>query len=200
MVEAVNVVFEGHSGLRPGFHRLFHLYVSRARGRRIRFNLVAGGSQIETVKDFLRYCRSSPDQLNVLLIDSEKPVVNTTQTIRDLRSHNSWDAGVACADEQINFMVQAMEAWFIADPQALTERFGQNFRINALPNSQNAESTTPGELVAAIRRELRRISARRRDYDKVADGAKLLQLIDPARVSQRCPHFKRLMDFLAQNI
>ena len=97
-------------------------------------------------------------------------------------------------------MVQAMEAWFIADPQSLTGLFGPSFRINALPNPQNAESTTPSELVAAIRRELRRISSRRRDYDKVADGAKLLELIDPAFVSQRCPHFKRLMDFLARSV
>ena len=200
MVEAVNIVFEGHSGLRPGFHKLFSSYVSHARERRIGFNLVAGGSQIETVKDFLRYCRSNPHQLNVLLIDSENPVTNTTQAINSLRSHSSWYANAACSDEQINFMVQAMEAWFIADPQALTELFGQNFRINALPNPQNAESTTPGELVAAIRRELRRSSSRRRDYDKVADGAKLLQLIDPARVSQHCPHFKRLTDFLTRNM
>ncbi len=200
MVEAVNIVFEGHSGLRPGFHQLFYPYMSRARERRIRFNLVAGGSQIETVKDFLRYCRSSPHQLNVLLIDSEKPVANTTQAVSSLRSDSSWDISAACADEQINFMVQAMEAWFIADPQALTERFGQSFRINALPNPQNAELTTPGELVAAIHRGLRHSGSRRRYYDKVADGVKLLQLIDLARVSQRCPHFKRLTNFLDRNI
>lgn len=200
MVEAVNIVFEGHSGLRPGFHKLLHPYVSRAREQRIRFNLVAGGSQVETIKDFLRYCRSSPHQLNVLLIDSEMPVANTSHAISSLRSHGSWDASAACTDEQINFMVQAMEAWFIADPQSLTGLFGRSFRINALPNPQNAESTTPGELVAVIRRELRRSSSRRRDYDKVADGAKLLQIIDPAFVSQHCPHFKRLMDFLARSV
>ena len=104
---------------------------------------------------------------------------------------------MACKDDQIHFMVQAMEAWFIADRQALTRYFGRDFNTNALPSPQSAESTSPNELVAAIRNGLRR-GSRRRDYDKVSDGLKLLQSIDEDTVSQRCPHFKRLMTFLDQ--
>ncbi len=81
---------------------------------------------------------------------SAPPVLITTKTIGSLRSHSSWDKSVVCADGQINFMVQAMEAWFIADPQALRECFDQSFNTNTLPIPQNAESITPENLVAAI--------------------------------------------------
>ena len=97
-------------------------------------------------------------------------------------------------------MVQAMEAWFIADPQALVKHFGQGFNINALPTPQDAETASPGDLTAAIRQGLRRGGRSRRNYDKVADGVKLLQLIDTTRVSRHCEHFRRLMDYLCREI
>ena len=137
------------------------------------------------------------DEVNILLIDSEGPVPNSVHAIRTLRASSFWDASVVCDDEQINFMVQVMEAWFIADPRALVRHFGQNFNINRLPNPQNAESTAPSEAVMAIRRGLR---GGRRAYDKVSDGAMLLELIDENAVSLHCAHFRRLMDFLDREV
>ena len=198
MVAEVTIHFEGHSNLRPGFHKLFEPHVNNARQQRIRFKLIAGGSRTEAVKDFLRSCRSQPSNVNVLLIDSEGPISDTASAIQSLRTQNFWDGSVACDDDQVNLMVQAMEAWFIADPQALINHFGQDFDIKVLPSPQNAESVAPGDLTTAIRHGLRH-SGRRR-YDKVIDGVKLLQLIDHVEVGQYCRHFKRLMDYLLREI
>ena len=199
MVEGVNIYFEGSIDLTPGFRRLFDRHVERARRRGIKFNLYAGGSRYETVKDFLDSCRSNPSYLNILLIDSESAVSDVRRSIRALRRHRVWEAGVRCEDGQINFMVQAMEAWFVADRRALVSYFGNRFNANALPSPQNAESIPPNNLVAAIQRGLRRQGRggrRYNRYNKVVDGAALLGLLDHDTVSRHCSHFRRLMDFL----
>lgn len=197
MVAEIAIHFEGSSGLRPGFHKLFERHVRRARRQRFRFKLIAGGSRTETVKGFLWSCAAWPTVLNVLLIDSEAPVAHAASMIRTLRNESFWDRDVDCGDDQIHLMVQAIEAWFVADQQAFIKYFGRDFNSNALPSPQNAESTSPNELMAAIRNGLRR-TQRRRDYDKVSDGLKLLQLIDEDTVSQNCQHFRRLIAFLDQ--
>ena len=198
MVAEVTIHFEGHSNLRPGFHKLFEPHVNHARQQRIRFKLIAGGSRTEAVKDFQRSCRSQPSNVNILLIDSEGPIPDTASAIQSLRAQRFWDGSVACDDDQVNLMVQAMEAWFIADPQALVNHFGQDFSIKALPSPQNAESVSPSDLTTAIHEGLR--NSGRRRYDKVTDGVKLLQLIDRVKVGQYCQHFQRLMDYLSRQI
>ena len=194
MVEEVNIHFEGASDLRPGFRTLLDRHARRARQRRLKFNLIDGGSRVETVKDFLYSCLNRPGGINVLLIDSEDAVSATSDTIRTLRREGYWNENVRCSDAQIHFMVQAMEAWFVADPIALTTHFGRRFNTNALPSPQNAETVSPQQLKSAIENGLRPLG-RRRSYG-VSDGASLLGLIDEAAVGQHCPHFKRLMDFL----
>ena len=200
MVRQVVIHFEGSDKLRVGFGKLFENHRERARRNGIRFKTIAGGPNAETVKGFLRSCRLNPSDLNVLLIDSERPAPNAAEAIRALRSSSYWDASVAPKeDERINFMVQAMEAWFIADRQAMASHFGNGFRCGSLPNPQNAESTSPNGLTESIDQALRAIGGRRRKkYDKVRDGARLLALIDEATVRQNCPSFRRLTDFLSR--
>ena len=119
--------------------------------------------------------------------------------MRALRSRSYWDANAAPDDGQLNFMVQAMEAWFIADPRALSRHFGNGFAVGRLPNPQNAESISPNGLTDSINQALRGIGGRRRKkYDKVRDGARLLALIDEATVRRNCPAFGRLTDFLSR--
>ena len=199
MVSRVVIHFEGAKDLRAGFGALFGNHIERARRNRIRFDMIAGGSNPETVKYFLRSCRRNPSDLNVLLIDSESPAPSAAEAIRALRSRSYWDASAAPDDGQLNFMVQAMEAWFIADPRALSRHFGNGFAAGRLPNPQNAESASPNGLTDSINQALRAIGGRRRKkYDKVRDGAKLLELIDEATVRQNCPAFGRLTDFLSR--
>ena len=198
MVSRVVIHFEGHSNLKIGFDKLFGNHKERARQKRIRFDMIAGGANAETVKDFLRSCRRNPSDLNVLLIDSEMSAPSADEAIRALRSRRYWDANVSTEDGQLNFMVQAMEAWFIADPQAMARYFGNGFAVGRLPHPQNAESIHPNGLTDSINQALRGIGGRRRKkYDKVSDGARLLALIDEATVRRNCPAFGRLTDFLS---
>jgi hypothetical protein len=110
-----------------------------------------------------------------------------------------WNAGGFCSDEQLHLMVQAMEAWFVADPQSLRRRFGQSYTTGHLPSPQSAETVSAADLLTGIRRGLPQ-SRRRRGYDKVSDGVELLRLIDVEVVSQHCGHFRRLWAFLDRSI
>ena len=192
--------FEGKKDLRPGFRKLFERHVNRAREKRIRFDLISGGSNVETVKDFLRSCRENPSDLNVLLVDSESPAPSAAAAIRALRSRSYWDASAAVDDGQINFMVQAMEAWFIADRRALATHFGNRFNADGLPSPRNAESISPQGLTDSITQALRASGGwrGRRRYDKARDGARLLELLNEATVRQNCLNFGRLADFLSR--
>lgn len=199
MVSRVVIHFEGDVRLKPGFRKLFERHANRARGNRIRFDLISGGPNAETVKDFLRSCRQNPSDLNVLLIDSESPAPSAADAIQALRSRGYWDANAAVDDGQINFMVQAMEAWFIADRRTLTSHFGNRFSADGLPSPRNAETMSPKDLTDSINQALRAAGGQRirRKYDKARDGAQLLTLLDEASVRRNCPSFRRLMDFLS---
>lgn len=199
MVERITIHFEGDGRLKPGFRNLFARHVNRAREKRIRFKMIAGGSNAETVKGFLISCRKNPSDFNVLLVDSEGPAPSASDAIRALRSRSYWDRSAAVDDGQINFMVQAMEAWFIADRRALTNHFGNRFNADSLPNPRNSESIPPQGLTDSINQALRASAARRgrRRYDKARDGARLLELLDESTVRQNCPSFGRLADFLS---
>ncbi len=199
MVERITIHFEGDGRLKRGFRKLFERHADRARGKRIRFDLISGGSNAETVKGFLISCRKNPSDLNVLLVDSEGPAPSAADAIRALRSRRYWDADAAVDDGQINFMVQAMEAWFIADRRALTSHFGNRFNADGLPNPRNAETVSPSGLADSINQALRSVGGRRgrRRYDKARDGARLLELLDEATISRNCPSFGRLANFLS---
>ena len=97
-------------------------------------------------------------------------------------------------------MVQAMEAWFVADPQALIDHFGRDFNVNALPNPSEAESVPPAKLVDALSAGLDHGKRRKRPYLKVGDGAALLKRINSEKVSRHCPHFRRLANYLADAV
>ena len=95
-------------------------------------------------------------------------------------------------------MVQAMEAWFVADPTSLSEYYGHGFREDALSNEQDLESVTTYNLNHWLRRATRRSS--KGDYQKIKHASELLKLIDRKRFAARCPHCKRLFLLLGDII
>jgi hypothetical protein len=79
-------------------------------------------------------------------------------------------------------MVQAMEAWFFADREAVAAYYGQGFRPNALRGDErNVEIILKDDLVPSL------ISATtgtktKGAYQKVRHGFDLLAMISPEKV------------------
>ncbi len=182
----VRVYFEGSNQLRQGF-KAFLMKCAGQTGRS-HFDLEVVAAQNEPIEDFQLALQTHADSTVLLLLDSEEPLdakcVNLKR-IKRLRGINR---------NHIFWMVQLMEAWFLADHHALQTHFKRDFRHDVLPQHVDVE-TIPKQLVLKGLKELAR-KRKKGAYHKVQDGSALLNLIDPVAVASRAPECRRLCQTL----
>lgn len=92
-------------------------------------------------------------------------------------------------------MVQMMEAWFLADPEALTAYYGQDFGAKALPGRKNVEDIAKSDIERSLKEATKR--TQKGEYHKIRHGSELLTKIDPGKVRKRAPYCDRLLATLA---
>ena len=190
MVTEIQIFFEGDKTLLKGFNAFLKPVIDSARQRRIRFQLVSGGSIAETIKDFLDAIQDNPDAFNILLVDSDGP--DNGNLIASVRALSTWDnhIGATVQDGQIHFMVQVMESWFLADRDALGRYYGRDFQPNRLPPNQNVEQIPSNDVIRRLEDAARR--TRKGKYHKTRHAPDLLAQIDAAKVRQAAPNCDRL--------
>ncbi|HEV7671523.1 MAG TPA: DUF4276 family protein [Thermoanaerobaculia bacterium] len=136
-----------------------------------------------------------PEALNFLLVDSEGPVEKGSLPWRHLgKSDPSWQPP-ADTEDHCHLMVQMMEAWFLADPEALAAYYGHHFGASALPGRPNVEEIPKGDVERALKAATQR--TQKGEYHKIRHAFDLLALIDPEKVRKRAPHCERLLATLA---
>ena len=156
------------------------------------FSVVACGGRNETHEDFRMAVHQNKAQFLILLVDSEAPVAAGAGTWAHLKAHDNWDRPRGVTDDQAHLMVQCMEAWFLADREALERFYGQGFRKRALPGRPDIEQAPKPSLIPALERATRATSKGK--YDKVRHGFALLAEIDAEQVTARSEHARRLFD------
>ena len=141
----IAIYFEGDSSLREGSGKFFESVRNLAREKRIRFKLVGCGA--DAVSDFMDAIRTQPESFNVLLMDSEGPD-NGNLIVTKVKQHAHWDSGVGASvtNDQIHFMVQVMETWFLAEPAVLEGYYGERFVINRLPRNPQIEQISKDDV------------------------------------------------------
>ena len=172
--------------LRQGFARFF-----QRAGHKV--SVIACGSRHNAYRDFKNVLKHHTDSFNILLVDAESPV-NAENPWQHLRSRDNWEQPLATNAEQCQLMVQTMEAWFVADVEAMAKFYGQRFNRNAIPKRANVEEIPKHDLESALYEATK--GTQKGEYAKIRHGAKLLGEIDPARVSERAPHCARLLTTL----
>ena len=135
--------------------------------------------------DAIKQCVKGDDA--ILLIDSEGEELDSL--ISRIRSHIG-------PDKHPFFMVQKMEAWFIADRNALRNHFGAGFRESALPRNRNVEEVSIQDIDNALRNATRDCAKQR--YSKGRDDVGLLNQLNPTTVYNACPNFALLIDHLRE--
>ena len=141
----------------------------------------------------VRSCQA--EDVCVLLVDAEAPVTSGS-AIQHLHSRDGWDLPTLDR-HRVFLMVQAMEAWFLADREALAEFYDGGFLANSLPGSPtNIEAILKDDLEPALKHASKPTNTKR-EYHKVKHGFALLALIDPAKVGNASPHARRLNEFLS---
>lgn len=188
---------KGHRGrqLRTGFRKLFEEQ-SRQAPRKLQF--ITSGSRESTFEDFCTALRTSPSDFNVLLVDSEGPVGSRPPWTHP-HVQDSWAKPQGVDDSQCHLMVQAMEAWILADRQALKDFYGNGFNENALPNHPNVEDIPKEQLMSALRRATRNVE-KKGEYHKTRHAPLLLQKIRLAAIRQRAPSCDRFAQVVEAKI
>ncbi len=173
-----------------GFSRYCQKLVPASRNPRI----VPCGGRDQAFKRFKTAVESSQTgDVCALLVDAEAPVHSAT--VQHLEERDRWDFP-ALDRHKIFLMVQAMEAWFLADRVALAAFYDGGFLTNHLPGSpKDIEAIRKDALEPALLHASK--ATTKGEYHKVKHGFALLALIDPAKVAEASPHAKLFNEFLA---
>ena len=172
--------------------------------------IMACGSRADAYDSFCTAIRSG--ETAMLLVDSEAPVVATAQPADankredrecwrpwlhlQQRKGDGWEKPTGSKDLQCHLMVQCMEAWLLADRETLKKFFGQGFKENALPATENPlEQTDKLQIYAALANATRDCKTKSA-YGKGEHSFKLLGLVDPAKVLETSPWARRLQEAL----
>jgi len=181
------------SAIKYGFANLMaKVLVGRARP-----TVIPSGGRDQTYRAWERALRTTPDKLSLLLVDSEGPVSHSDDPWRHVSTRGGdahWKKPESVHDDRLFFMVQTMEAWFIADRQAFIAYYGsKDFQLGALPSRSDVENIAKKELATALEHASRHTT--KGAYRK-SHGFALIGIIDPAKIRAASPHATRFFDKL----
>lgn len=191
--------------LRRGLDALFGELKNAAKARYFGWKLVCCGTRSAAYDAFINALRTSAASLNILLVDSESSLPPETGNrerdadcrVAHLTTQDGWNLSVA-QPERIHLMVQCMEAWIVADPEAVALFYGQGFIRNSLPARINLEEEPKADIYNKLKNATR--GTQKGGYGKIRHASQLLTRIDPGKVAVRCPRFATLQDYLANTI
>ena len=205
MVEEVRIYVEGggdrkdgKTALREGFDSFLGSLKDRARAQGIKLRPIRGGGRRQTYKKFTDALSDHPQAFNVLLVDAEAPVRTKGKTWAHLQQQDGWQRPDGATDDHCHLMVQAMEAWLIADREALREFYGQGFNENAIPARQDVEEIPKDDLEPALKRASR--DTTKGEYRKIEHGLKLLGMLDAGKVRKAAKHCNCLFTTIASQM
>ena len=186
---------DGRAALRRGMDALLDSLKQAAREKAVRWKLVCCGPRDEAFRGFRNAMRNGDDAVLVLLVDAEGPVEREPRA--HLQFRDGWDLTAADADS-VYLMVQTMEAWIVADSEALRSYYGQGFNAAALPRAADLEVVDKQDVQRSLHQATER--TRKGRYHKIRHASDLLQRIDAETVKAGCRHCRRLFDELGRMI
>lgn len=176
----------GRTKLRIGLQTF--LAPLRERHRRVKWQVIMCGGRQQAYDDFCQALRQHPQALCLLLVDAEGPVRDGHSPWAHLQERDRWAA--PCAPERCHLMVSMMEAWLLADPEALAAYYGKDFHRGALPRREDVEAIPKAQVESALKEATR--PTQKGSYHKIRHGADLLGKIAPEKVRRRARHCDRL--------
>ncbi len=198
MVNEIHIYIEGDPQLRQGFRTFFKPLYDVAKRKNIKIEtLKLCGSRGDTYKAFKIALKKHPDAFIVLLVDSEGAVGKGQGSWKYLRNRDEdgWDS-MGSDDAHCYLMVQTMEAWFIADIDALRDYYGKGFQENAIPKNPKVEEIDKNRLESALKAATR--NTLKKEYHKTRHASQLLERLNIEKVRKAAPNCDRFFTTLAQ--
>lgn len=181
--------------LRQGFQSLF---ISAGFSGKLP-SVVASGSRNDAFSDFeTAMKRVKKDEVILLLVDSEDSVTSTLTKWEHVQKRDSWNKPTNANEDNLFFMVECMESWFLADKDALNNFYGKDFHENSLPKTADLESIKKTAIITTLEKATK--DTTKGIYGKGAHSFKVLAVVDAKKVEKHGIHakdfFKRLKDLL----
>jgi len=202
MVKEIRIYIEGggdkkdtKKAIRIGFSEFLKDLRQIAQKKRIRWQIIICGSRQNAFEDFKNALKAHPNAFNVLLVDAEAPV--NSSACQHLKQRDNWNL-TNIDDEQCHLMVQTMEAWLIADVDALKKFYGKGFQENAIPKNPNVEQIDKQQLEPCLTVATRKTSKGK--YHKIQHASKLLALLNVDKVRTASSHCNRIFTTLTQKM
>ena len=124
----------------------------------------------------------------VLIVLKGKLVITTDDDEQELCEND---------EKHMHLIVQAMEAWLMADRDKLKSFYGRGFDEGKLPDD-DVEDIPKKRLLIALRAATRDSDKGR--YHKTRHGFQILGTLDTSRVSAAAPHCERLFQVLEKEV
>jgi hypothetical protein len=159
--------------------------------------IVACGGRQQAFDRFNTAIQNSlPGEICALLVDAEGQVTAGTP-IEHLRTRDNWNFP-PLRNHQVFLMVQAMEAWFLADREVLATFYDGGFVANSLPGSPVKIEAVPKNDLEPKLKHASKQSKTKGEYHKTKHGFDLLGNIDPSKVEKASPHAASFHKFLRE--
>src|SRR5271169_1424360 len=188
---SVRLYFEGTNGLRKPMKSFLLRGLGSINGR---LDAIAGGGREQTTSVFRAALSQHRKSFLVLLLDSE------VEYHDGLRAEATRKVGAKVRRDQIFWMVQSMEAWFLADPQALHDYYRRGLREKALPTNRNVEEIGKRDLLRSLNDATRTTGPGPYLDNKAAHAIELLKILNPGRVRAAAPKCEELFRVLQQKL
>jgi hypothetical protein len=183
---------EGKAKVREGFSQFLY----NALGKRVK--VIACGGRDRAYRDFKNGLKRHPNAFNILLVDAEGPVAKNNKPWLHLQERDKWQKPPGVTDEQCHLMVQAFEAWLMADVEVLKKFYGQNFNSNPIPERSDVEKIPKNGLESTLKMATK--NTQKGEYHKIRHGPDILAQLDSARLRKKASYCERLLVVLAKRM
>lgn len=176
--------------MREGFRTFLAPLYQLAQQNGFKFHApIMCGDGPNAYKDFKIALGCHKNALVFLLVDAEGPVKDGIGPWAHLKLDS-----LGLTDSHCHLMAQVMEAWLIADKEALADFYQRNFNENALPQNPQVEDIPKNDLFEGLRRATEK--TQKDCYHKTRHAPEILKRLDVTKVRQAAPHCDRLFKTL----
>jgi Domain of unknown function (DUF4276) len=193
--------------LRLGMDALLDSPKQAARAKKLGWRTIPCGGRQQTFDAFQHALQTADEEtVLILLVDSEDGIApearnaeaaNALARVQHLTQREGWNLADV-APGQVHLMVRCMEAWIVADGEALADYYGKGFHAKSLPNRHNLEDEPKPDLLDKLKKATQK--TQKGEYAKIKHASQLLGRVDPAKIGQRCPRFRTFTAWLSKQI
>lgn len=208
MVKMVRLYIEGDKknkgkgsfiSLRRGFNQFFNKWAEKEK-LSIKFDPNILGSRGDAVNTFLKIGVFHPNDLILLLIDTEREK-DKNKSAKEFLGEDFPNSDFKNVKEsQCHFMVQAMESWFLADKEKLAACYDAKFSEKTLPQHKEIEKIPKNEVIEKLKNATKDTRNGKGEYGKGADSGNIMGEIRPHKVIKAAPHCEKLFTEISKAI